>query len=77
MQTALRKVYKSQDLTQADRVRVTFALKDRYQQAKTALGQHGLVGKDISLTAVIRGAMSADAALLRDEPTEADIFDLD
>jgi hypothetical protein len=77
VQTALRQVYKSQDLTQADRVRVTFALKDRYQQAKAALGQHGLVAKDISLTGVIRGAMSADAALRHNEPTEADIFDLE
>jgi hypothetical protein len=76
MQTALRKVYKSQDLTQADRVRVTFALKDRYQQAQTSLGQAGLIGEDLSLARVMRGAMSPDAALLRAEPTDADIFDL-
>lgn len=77
IQTALRRVFKSPDLTQADRTRIIFALKDRYKQAKDAFGTAGLVTRDIRFSKVITGSMSAAAAFTMAPPTEDDVLNVD
>jgi hypothetical protein len=74
LQTVLRRVFKSQDLTQADRVRVVAALKDRYKEAKNLLGTHGLSAMDRSLSATMKRAMKAEVAVKQREPVEDDLF---
>jgi hypothetical protein len=71
LQTALRRVWKSADLTQADRTRVMALLKEQYKLAKD--GMKGLVRKDRNLQQLMRSAMSVDAALGRPEPTLDDV----
>lgn len=72
MQTALRRILKSPDLTQADRTRVMVLLKEQYKSAKENL--KGLAGKDLTLQAIMkRPAISADAALERPAPTLDDV----
>jgi hypothetical protein len=75
MQTALRRVLKSPDLTQADRTRVMALLKEQYKSAKENL--RGLAGKDLTLQAIMkRPAISAAAALELPEPTLDDVVNL-
>jgi hypothetical protein len=73
MQTALRRVLQSPDLTQADRRRVVDLLKAQYRIAKEGL--RGGVGRDVSLPVLLR-SMSVDQAAARGEPTVDDILDL-
>jgi hypothetical protein len=76
-QTALRRVFKSPDLTKADQIRVIQALKDRYKQAKSAMGTQGLIATDLSLTTIMAKAIRPEAAVKQPEPSEDDLFELD
>lgn len=74
MQTALRRVLQSPDLTQADRQRIIVILKNQYKAAKEGL--KSAAGRDLDLPILMRSAMTADAALALGKPTIDDIIDV-
>ncbi|MGA2289058.1 hypothetical protein [Bradyrhizobium sp.] len=73
LQTALRRVLRSPDLTQADRTRVIPLLKDQYRLAKDGLGIKGLAQQRANLQQMMKSAMTVDAALERPEPSLDDV----
>lgn len=77
LQTALRRVFKSPDLTKADQIRVVAALKEQYKRVKEAFGTQGLIAKDVSLLSIMSTAMSPAKALAQREPAEDDLLHLD
>jgi len=76
LQSAKRNVWKSQDLTQADRTRVVARLNEWFVQARDDLQTKGAIGRDITLQGVMRDAMPAAKALDRGEPTLEDVLNV-